>query len=312
MLAVSVGALAAGWQLVPLRVRALEASDSYRIAPQDPDRYPVELEVPMHLTAADPVVRDSMRAADVLILGSSRVMMGLAEAETREFFQARGLRYYYLGFGAGYSAAFFCERVMREQQLAPRWVIVNADGYFRPQPDAPAREELRASRFHWAVERFETEASLAILPSLHRWYPRFPGGRQMLFWRSRTTGSWTARTWFPPGLPFPSASDDDAPIRPAEDKIRRAEEFKMFCDAIGARLVLTHVPTPTPFDARGAGAFLAQHLGVPFSAPVVAGLQSGDDSHLTPESAAAFSRAFFARLPQLVPALATAARAPGE
>jgi hypothetical protein len=49
----------------------------------------------------EPKVRESIRAAQVLFLGSSRIQAALAANAVREYFRARGIRYFVLGFGYG-------------------------------------------------------------------------------------------------------------------------------------------------------------------------------------------------------------------
>lgn len=295
-----LGALA--WRLTPRDRRASLAPDSFRISEAGADRYPVELDDWIHRHGSEPAVIAAMRSADVLIMGNSRVMLGLTEPELGAFFRARGLRYYYLGFGYGETASFG-EALIRRYDLHPRWVIVNVDGYFRVAMGPRARLVSESTRLQFWQERFEVAATLAILPWLHRWYPRLSADHETLLWRSRSTGAWVLRAALPAGTTFTDPAGQ-SPVEPSDEVMGTAEAFKRFCDRIGARLILTQAPATTPFDPRGAAERMAQRLGVPFCAPAMEGMQSYDGSHLTPESARVFTQAFFAALPQAVPELA--------
>ena len=298
--AVTIVIFCAGWLAVPEALRTRWASESHRVTERNADRYYVELEHYVHLFGVDPLVNQSMRATDVLLTGTSRLMMGLSEREVGEFFGKRSLNYYFLGFGHA-EPVVFDEEVIRRQGLHPRWVIANVDGFFRANPSRRGHEVMSGSTLSYWQEDFEVGATLSILPWLHRWYPRVPPDREVAFWRSRTTGAWTPRLAMPEGTPFGAA-----PRAPADEKIDRdvmeaALRFKQLCDNLGAKLILTYVPSPNPADSREAAEIIAKRLGVPLCAPRVEGMKSFDGSHLVPESARIFTEAFLARLAIDVP-----------
>ena len=54
----------------------------------------------------EPKARESIRAAQVLFLGSSRLQAAFAANAIREYFRARSIRYFVMGFGYGDVSAF--------------------------------------------------------------------------------------------------------------------------------------------------------------------------------------------------------------
>jgi len=67
----------------------------------------------------EPKVRDSIRTAQVLFLGSSRVQAAFAANALRKYFKARGIRYFVMGFGYGEASAFG-QPVMERSHASPR------------------------------------------------------------------------------------------------------------------------------------------------------------------------------------------------
>ena len=65
----------------------------------------------------------------MILLGNSRLMFAARPRILDAFFEARGLRYYVLGFGFR-EADRFPLAVIEKFDLKPRMVIVNADGFF--------------------------------------------------------------------------------------------------------------------------------------------------------------------------------------
>src|SRR5262245_17401402 len=54
----------------------------------------------------EPKVRESIRVAQVLFLGSSRLQAAFAANAARKYFRARGIRHFVMGFGYGEASPF--------------------------------------------------------------------------------------------------------------------------------------------------------------------------------------------------------------
>ena len=251
--------------------------------------------------AVDATSHERLTTADVLLLGNSRMMFAFERPALRGFFPRHGLSYFMLGFGHNESNEF-PEAIIARFDLRPTLVIVNADRFFVSDQSAWANRVRDESR-HDAWKRFnETQVSHAARRAVHRVVPHVPdlaeGQREFITFRSRLDGSWWVANQFE-GLagPFDSAHDGEMP-EVLDEEWAAATRFKAMIESRGAQLVLTFVPTPRASRARAMA--MAEHLGVPLVAPRVPGLATVDGSHLTRESAARFTDAFFAELEPLL------------
>lgn len=272
------------------------ASDAYYLA-HDRGGH-VDHHVLYHGT--DPEATQNLRTSDVLLLGNSRLMFAFRRPDLRGFFPRHGLTYYVLGFGHREHDAF-PRAIIRRYDLRPKLVIVNADRFFLGDQSPWADRVIDDSWFDAQKLWFEAETAHVVRRALHRWVPHVPdlveGEREFIAYRSRMDGTWLVANKFS-GLGARMAADDGRPATPDEQKLRRAREFRQEVEARGGRLVLCLVPTPTA--SRSTAEWLARELGVPLIAPEPEGLRTYDGSHLTPESAATFARAFFAELDPIV------------
>ncbi len=251
--------------------------------------------------AVDATSHERLTTADVLLLGNSRMMFAFDRPVLRSFFPKHGLSYFALGFGHNESNEF-PEAIIERFDLRPALVIVNADRFFISDQSAWADRVRDESRFD-AWKRFhETQVSHAARRMVHRIVPHVPdlagGQHEFITFRSRLDGSWWVANQFEGRAgPFDSESDGEMPDV-LDEEWAAASEFKRMIEARGAHLVLTFVPTPKASRARAIA--MAEHLGVPLVAPRVPGLATVDGSHLTRESAAQFTDAFFAELEPLL------------
>ncbi len=294
------GLLAAGmlaWRAVPLPVRQEWVPESFQPVEESEDLYlgafrveNVEHYIFFH--GLDPVIDRNLRAADVVLVGNSRLMLGLATEPLRTFFEKHGLRHYMMGFGHGEPVSF-TRRVFERVDIHPRWVIANTDAFFLPRLSRYGSEVAHSSRVNGWQVWFETEMTFRILRHLHRWLP-FEGvaRRKLIVMRSRADGSWFP--FFMWGAPEPFRLADPARQSLDPETVRIARAFQDDCGRRGARLVLTFVPTPR--GRREEGRLLAEALGVPFVAPAPEGLAVIDTSHLTPASSEVFTREFLREL----------------
>ncbi len=248
----------------------------------------------------DPEAIEHLRRADVLLLGNSRLMFAARPGVLDPFFEARGLRYYVLGFGFR-EADRFPLAIIEKFDLRPRWVIVNADGFFLDELSEFAQAIMEETPFRAWQQRQEAEVSHDVRRALHllapNWLdvygrPGFPSRRELIIYRSRTTGTWQLSPW-PTGTTLVPRRDlSQPPI--GRDQRGPAERFKAAMDQRGSRLLLTYVPTPRPL--AGGPALFADLLNVPLLAPSPPRLFTEDDDHLDETSAAVWSAAFVREL----------------
>jgi len=242
----------------------------------------------VHFHGTDSEVERNLREADVLFVGTSRMMLGFDPDQLSRYFRERGLRHYLLGFAFGESVPL-TSAVMKRADLRPKWVVANVDGFFYPQPSRYGWEVMHSSRPNaWQVI-FETEATFAMIRSFHRWIPYASVDRTKSVWlRSRTDGRWHPHFVPGQGRVIENPPRLSAPLDATV--LNTAKAFLEECTRRGARLVLTFVPSP--LGHREQAEALASELGLPLVSPVLDGLESYDGSHLTAASATRFTKAF--------------------
>ena len=253
----------------------------------------------------DPAALDDLRRADVLLLGNSRLMFAARPGVLDAFFEARGLRYYVMGFGFR-EADRFPLAIIEKFDLRPRLVVVNADGFFADQLSDFARTVMKDTRFGAWKFRLEAETAHEVRRTLHQLVPNwvdlfgrpgFPRQRELVIYRSRTNGAWQLSPW-EPGIEPVGDRDPHAP--PLSDRERDAAlRFQAAMQRRGTRLALTYVPTPRPLG--GGPQRFAELLGVPLVWPEPRFLRTADGDHLDESSAIAWSEAFVSELGRLLP-----------
>lgn len=246
-----------------------------------------------------------LRRADVLLLGNSRLMFAARPRVLDAFFESRGLRYYILGFGFR-EADRFPLAVIEKFDLRPRFVIVNADGFFANWLSDFARTVIKDTTFGAWKFRQEAETAHEVRRAMHQLVPNWvdllgrPGfarQRELVIYRSRTNGAWQLSPWEPGTMPVYGRDPAEPALAPGEAEAAR--RFKAAMDRRGSSLVLTYVPTPRPLG--GGPALQADVLGVPLVWPEPSGLHSADGDHLDEPSAVAWTEAFVRELGRLLP-----------
>ncbi len=246
-----------------------------------------------------------LRAADVLLLGNSRLMFAARPGVLDAYFESAGLRYYVLGFGFREMDRFPLA-IIEKFDLRPRLVIVNADGFFEDDLSDFARVVMKDTRF--GAWKFHTEAEVGhevrkvvhqIVPNWVDQFgrPGFPWRRELVIYRSRVNGAWQLSPWLPGHTPVPPR--DLRQPRLGRDEVAAAARFKAALERRGSRLVLTYVPTPRPLG--GGPALFADVLGVPLITAAPTGLLTEDGDHLDESSAVAWSEAFVRELARFIP-----------
>jgi hypothetical protein len=243
-------------------------------------------------------VREPLRAAEVLVLGNSRTQVAFAHETLDGFFREHGLRYYLLGFAD--SRVEFIRVLFEKYELKPQLVIVNADWFFVPGVSHWAEAAMQDSYFDSWKRRFEMHASSEARRWIHRLLPHPAGldvdGAPALVYRSVQRGDWLT-SW---NLARPTNVHWlDASTTVAQAEVDNALAFKRQLHGLGARMVLTWIPSR--IDGRRWVRELAERIDVPVIVPNVRDLQTIDGSHLDPESARRFVEAFLQELPPYLP-----------
>jgi len=245
-----------------------------------------------------------LRRADVLLLGNSRLMFAARPGVLGRFFESRGLRYYALGLGFR-EADRFPLAIIEKFDLRPRYVVVNADGFFSDSLSDAATATVSDSHFGAWRKRWEAEASHAVRRVLHQTVPNwidlfgragFLWRREVIGYRSRSNGTWEVYPWEPASLAVEGRDMHLPPlnIRETESALR----FHAAMAARGAALVLTFVPTPKPM--AGGPALFAELLGVPLVTSHPFGLGSHDGDHLDHNSAVVWSESLVRELGRVI------------
>ncbi len=236
----------------------------------------------------------NLKRADILFVGTSRMMFAIRNRVLEPWAAAHGVTYYAFGFGYREGDTWALE-LIRKHDLRPRLVVVNVDGFFA-RPLSPGALRTRRDSLFGARKRiWEGEAGHEARRFLHRvipnWIdlygrPGFPFGNEFIAYRSRRTGVWAVSPWPEAQMAAASAVYQVEPVGPRIGDAARA--FKAELDARGSRMAVTYVPTPE--GAGGNPVAIGAMLGVPVIGMNVTGLTSHDGSHLSEASAVFWSR----------------------
>lgn len=242
----------------------------------------------------DAVAMTHLKNADVLFVGNSRLMFALRPEVLAPWAATHGVAYYAFGFGYRDGDDWALE-LIRRHDLRPRVVVVNVDGFFARPVSSGAQRVRRDTPFGARKLRFEGELAHDARRYLHRvipnWLdlygrPGFPFGNEFIAYRSSRDGAWAVSPWPAAAMPAASVDFQVEAVGPRLGDAARA--FKLELDARGSQMVLTYVPTPD--DSGGNPVAIGAMLGVPVVGIGVGGLTSHDGSHLSEESAIAWSR----------------------
>jgi hypothetical protein len=232
----------------------------------------------------------SIRNADVVFFGDSRLQFAFRGEELRSYFAKRGLSYYLLGFPNGTDRLALT--ILERCNAKPKIAVVQESGFFGNELPTNESVVLASSAFEAFKIRTEFELAYFLRSKLHLIFPH-PVGRDLaggswILYRSRLDGSW----WVAAGTQgdFPVNGGAVRKVRIPRVQLNAAERFKSVIEAGGGRLLLTYVPTRNIGRARAHT--IAKHLGVPVLDPRLAGLRTADGVHLLIDSAERFARRF--------------------
>lgn len=245
-----------------------------------------------HGTDAEAIA--NLKNADILFVGTSRMMFALRSRVLAPWALAHGVTYYAFGFGFREGDTWALE-LIRKYDLRPRIVVVNVDGFFGRPLSAWAQRVKKDTPFSARKRVWEGEIAHEARRRIHQVIPNwidlygrsgFPFGNEFIAYRSRRDGIWSISPWPEPTIAAPSEDYGAVAVGPRIGDPARA--FKAEMDRRGSQMIVTYVPTPE--DAGGNPVALGAMLGVPVVGMDVDGLTSHDGSHLSEESAVFWSR----------------------
>lgn len=233
----------------------------------------------------EPEARKAAANAEVLFIGNSRLQFGLSSRWLSQWFADRQASFYLMGFSHSENMTFTAPMLSALQPKARAYVI-NVDGFFDEAPSPPGQDVIRASdaeRRYLGKQRWQP---------FHRdicaRVPRLCTGN-VAYYRQRETGQW--RLAGDEGLPD-SSIETELPLDLA--KLERAKRLgPAFIASLKAPrecIFLTYVPHKDSETATARA--IADALGFELIAPSVDGLRTFDMSHLTPNSAGRYAKAF--------------------
>jgi ferredoxin len=251
----------------------------------------------------EPKVRESIRTAQVLFLGSSRIQAALAANAVREYFRARSIRYFVMGFGYGEVSAFELP-VMERSGASPKLIVINADPFFVPPNvlSEPAKDAVMGGPgYLWRL--MSKMAFQRVHRIICRAVPLCPQSVPSIF-RSATDGQWN---WVGPYTEEREVPvDQEIKERVSEFDIGRAKPIgEMFLNGLQRigldRRCVVFIGTPnSALNSTEVAEVLATALHTRFLAPKIDGLGTIDGGHLNSRSAELWSAAFLEALTPIV------------
>jgi hypothetical protein len=248
---------------------------------------------------SEPNLRENIRNAEVLFLGSSRLQAAFSTEAVRDFFRARGVRYFLLGFGYGEASAF-AQAVMERSMAVAKLLVINADPFFINDMSPPAKEAKESTPLWWW--RFALKIAFQhVQPGLCRIAHSICAEDRRSIFRSVTDGQWNWAASYIRDNSIPIG--EDVKERLAPDQIERAKEVgEVFLRRIGIKracVVMTGTPN-SDLNSPEIAKVLAEALGTHSLTPDLPDLSTIDGGHLNPRSAERWSGAFLEELtPQL-------------
>ena len=235
----------------------------------------------------EPETRERAAAAQVLFLGSSRMEFAFSTAAAEQWFAARGLAHYLLGFSHTENVTFVAPLLAMIEPHASAYVI-NIDGFF----DDRETEPVAAIRYGDNPQSRYTRKRIwqgphrvlcSALPALC--------GDNLGFFRTRTTGTWT----FHGTDTLVYAGIADAPVKDRAAVNRRIEIAREFLAKLPVqRGCVLFTVAPWAATPREEAEIVSAALGVELLAPRGESLHTFDGSHLDEPSAEVWSQQFFA------------------
>lgn len=233
----------------------------------------------------EPEARKAAADAQVLFIGNSRLQFGLSSRWLSQWFADRQASFYLLGFSHSENMTFTAP-LLDALEPEARAYVINVDGFFDETPSPPGQDVIQsgdAERRYQGKRRwqpFHREICARV--------PRLCTGN-VAYYRQRETGQW--RLAGDEGMPE-SGIETELPVDQA--KVDRAQKLgPAFIASLNVPrecIFLTYVPHKDSETATARA--IADALGFELIAPKIDGLRTFDESHLTPNSAGRYAKAF--------------------
>lgn len=235
--------------------------------------------------ALEPTIGSSVRNAEVLFLGNSRLQWAFSGTHTTDWFSSARASYYLLGFA--YDENYRFEGgLLTKFASRPKAYVIDLDGFFLPSASEPAQLVMSGGDTlrRYQDKQFRQRVQEFVCGRLARLC-----GHRFTFFRSRTTGQWARNGGSFDSVPTSEVETvDEADV---EQQTRAGAEFLSQLPIARACVIFTMVPTVNTRYAEAAA--IAARLHVRFVAPRLDGLRTFDGSHLDTLSAARWSRDFY-------------------
>lgn len=233
----------------------------------------------------EPKIRDSVRTANVLFLGNSRLQFGFTSDATREWFASNTASYYLMGF-AYWENYLFEQQLLRRLQPQAKVYVINIDTFFENSETPPAQILMHGSD---ATDRYNSKRSWQRIHAQVCGRLPVACGSDQAFFRSRTTGGYFLEGGRVTNVPV--AYDDNVDQKMAHDYIERGNRFLATLPVERQCVLLTMVPSAhTPI---GTARVIADALGAKLIAPEPDDVNTFDKSHMDRASAEIWSKDFF-------------------
>jgi len=250
----------------------------------------------------EPEARRAAESAAVLFLGTSRMEFAFSASSTEDWFKARRIGFYLLGFSHSENVTF-TGPLLASMVPKSRAYVINVDRFFETERTAPAAEILHGEGVQTRYERKRVWQTVhkAVCGSFE-----FVCGDSLQFVRARPNGEWTFRGT----AELPASGVGDGPEGNKQQWPERAARARAFIDTLAVErgcVFLTVVPWST--TPRAEAAAIAAAVGLELLAPQLPDLRTFDGSHLDRPSAERWSKAFFDLVGPRLESCATGARA---
>jgi hypothetical protein len=233
----------------------------------------------------EPAVNTAAANARVLFLGNSRTQFAFSSKATSDWFSSLSESYYLLGFSHEENYTFEAP-LLRKLHPRAKVYVINIDTFFERSETGPGKTVMRdeSARARYEQKRQWQGIHQAVCMNF-----KAVCGDGGGFFRSRSVGAWSVT-----GGPFTGervSYDEAIDQNKLASYTALGKEYLPGLTADGSCTILTIVPTVNT-GLRTAKA-IAGALGFNLVAPQLPGLVTFDPVHLDPESAQAWSAAFF-------------------
>ena len=234
----------------------------------------------------EPQAQRAAAAADVLIVGSSRLQFAFSGEATAKWFSQIGIRYYLLGFSNTENVVFFAP-LLAKMQARARVYVINVDRFFDDDRVSPPTERILQDRD--IRKRYEEKQTWQLLHKRICEVLPFMCGTAVAVYREREAGIWHLKGTV--GFGAEEVSDGQSRnVERWDHYAQLGEKFIAQLPVDRSCVILTVVPTVE--TRRAEAVAIAAKLDLDLLAPQIDGLRTFDGSHLEEASGERWSAAF--------------------